>query len=159
MLKAVQSGVEVACIVSALEHSLQRPSVPPCAADTQDRLAQKGSKIEVASCVPGFAFTSLAQSTHESGSGVVKYFVQLLSWAAQSAEDGTMPLLYCICSTEVPPKGSIVVPKNGGLLGCLMGDGVTGPPCIKPLEAKCQKEQDKAALWEVSQTTTKVTML
>lgn len=125
----------------------------------QDRLAQKGSKIEVMSCVPGFAVTSLAQNTFESGSKVIKLFFQLLSWTSQSAEDGTMPLLHCICSTEPPEKGTIVVPKNGCVLGMLIRDGVTGPPMTKPLEAKCQLEADKAALWEASQKTCGVTML
>lgn len=107
----------------------------------QDRLNAANSKVKALVCAPGLASTNLQVTTNGSGgmseTWIMKY--------AQSAEDGTMPLLQC-CAGSGVANGDFYEPTKKKF-----GMRTTGPPAKWPLEPICMKEADRKMLWEESE--------
>ena len=79
------------------------------------------------------------QSTGGMGGG---WFAALLMSFAQSAEDGTMPLLYCMARPEAE-SGDFYEPPGSGTLG--------GPATKKALAGNNFGPEARALLWEESE--------
>ena len=84
--------------------------------------------------MPGWQTT-----THVIGGGFL--FINFMMRFAQSAEDGTMPLLHCMAAPDAQP-GAIYEP--GGITA------LAGPPVKKALEPMCRTAEAKRILWEES---------
>jgi hypothetical protein len=86
---------------------------------------------------PGLALTNLQVTTNDQGGmGSGMWFMRF----AQSAEDGSMPILSA-CFEPSPEPGKIWVPKYG----------VKGPPVLQPLEPECLDMEARAMLWKKSE--------
>ena len=70
----------------------------------QDHLDTKESKVFAAVAHPGLAASNLQATTAESGPGSPSGILSILMRSAQSAEDGAMPLITCICSPDVKAR-------------------------------------------------------
>jgi len=103
------------------------------AAALAEKLAAAGSKVKAVCAAPGIASTNL-QVTTAADNGMAETFI--MRWA-QSAEDGTMPLLTCVAGTEVA-NGEFYEPT---------GIGMKGLPAKKELEASCTSAKNKQTLW------------
>jgi hypothetical protein len=114
---------------------------------SQDQLRARGSKVKVFACAPGFAATYLQKNTAENG-GVMGLGAMMR--LAQSAADGALPMLECMCSKDLAP-GALVVPAYKGLMGRVIGDGVMGPPAVVKPEALCTDSLSAKLLWERSE--------
>ena len=99
---------------------------------------------------PGMVATPFVEKTRTLGDKEAHANVQNFHWFAQSAEDGALPLLQCMVGRDVKP-GSLVVPAHTGLLGLLIGDGITGPPVPKALEGMCTSRDNVDMLWKASE--------
>lgn len=102
-------------------------------------LAQKlsacGSKVKAIVAAPGLAATNLQVTTHSDGGMGATWIMAF----AQSAEDGTMPLLHCCLAPEAA-NGQLWEPA-----------GIKGPPVLKKLEPICTEERAVKMLWEESE--------
>ena len=78
-------------------------------------------------------------TTQDKGGGSA--FINFMMRFAQSAEDGTMPLLHCMAAPDAQP-GAIYEP--GGITA------LAGPPVKKALEPMCRTAEAKRILWEES---------
>ena len=105
-------------------------------AELDARLRRRGSKVKALVASPGLAATNLQVSTHADG-GMSE--VWIMKYLAQSAEDGTMPLLTCVVAPEV---------SGGELYEPLI---ITGAPRRKKLEKSCVDEKNRKTLWEMSE--------
>ena len=76
-------------------------------------------------------------TTQDKGGGSA--FINFMMRFAQSAEDGTMPLLHCMAAPDAQP-GAIYEP--GGITA------LAGPPVKKALEPVCRSAEAKRILWE-----------
>ena len=85
------------------------------------------------------AMPGLQTTTHVIGGGFL--FINFMMRFAQSAEDGTMPLLHCMAAPDAQP-GAIYEP--GGITA------LAGPPVKKALEPMCRTAEAKRILWEES---------
>ena len=119
----------------------------------QDRL-DAGGVVDVIATVahPGATASSLQINTAASGLGWLHntastYTMRLV---AQSVEDGTMPLLQCVCGVGVAAR-AFYGAGTKGVLGYLMGDRMTGPPKLVTAEPLCTDEDSNALLWELSE--------
>lgn len=72
-----------------------------------DELRRVGSKVKSIVCHPGVAVTNLQTSTPNQSVGMKAMY----TYMAQSAEDGTMPILLACCAPEVA-SGDFFGPKN-----------------------------------------------
>ena len=107
-----------------------------------DRLEQAGfSNSVIAACAaPGYAATNLQTTTQEQGGGMSGAM-----WTrrfAQSAEDGTMPLL-AACFHPDTANGDFWEPVSGG--------GMWGQAGKKELEPVCQEKEQQTLLWKASE--------
>ena len=102
-----------------------------------NKLKAKGSKVKALVAAPGLAATNLQVTTHGDG-GMASTWIMGF---AQSAEDGTMPLLHCCVSPEA---------ANGDLWE---PNGIKGPPVRVRLnkERICSEERACKVLWEESE--------
>ena len=73
------------------------------------RLAACGSKVKAVCAAPGLAATNLQVTTHQNG-GMKETWIMRF---AQSAEDGTMPLLQCCIDSGVA-SGAFIEPSGTG---------------------------------------------
>lgn len=101
-----------------------------------EKLEAKGSKVKSLCAAPGFASTNLAVTSSTDGGFTSTWAMRF----AQSAEDGTMPLLMC-CVGENSKNGEFYEPPNS----------LTGAATLKPLETNCTNEAAKKVLWEESE--------
>jgi len=106
-----------------------------------DRLTAANSKVKALVCAPGLASTNLQVTTNQND-GMSETWVMRY---AQSAEDGTMPLLQC-CAGEGVANGDFYEPTKKA-----MGMRATGPPAKFDLEKICTKEESRKILWEESE--------
>eukprot|EP00892_Ulva_mutabilis_P004897 jgi/Ulvmu1/277/UM001_0281.1 len=114
----------------------------------KDKLHERGlDNIKCFTCAPGLAASQLQANTYKNG-GIIG--LQPSMRFAQSAEDGTLPMLECIVGTDVQ-SGDLIVPSNKGFFGMLTGDGATGWPKKRQFEKVCVDEQGKKILWEESE--------
>lgn len=114
----------------------------------QDKLAERGIKnIICTTAVPGLAASNLQATTSDHGGG---WGLQLFMKFAQSAEDGTLPLLMCTTAPEIE-SGDLVTPGNSGPLSWMLGDSLSGWPKKRPVENLCSSEEGKQILWEQSE--------
>lgn len=95
------------------------------------KLAACGSKVKSLVAAPGLAATNLQVTSHLDG-GMASTWIMSF---AQSAEDGTMPLLHC-CVAPNAGNGELWEPK-----------GMKGPPTRKTLERICTEERACKVLW------------
>mmetsp|Transcript_15641 Transcript_15641/g.36049 ORF Transcript_15641/g.36049 Transcript_15641/m.36049 type:complete len:341 (+) Transcript_15641:64-1086(+) len=106
-----------------------------------DKLSDKGSKVISASCEPGYSATNLQVTTYADG-GIPTHlpFRWIGFLLAQSAEDGSLPLLSAMCGKSTV-NGDFYVPKWGAF----------GAPVKLPKREKlCDDEESKRMLWEKS---------
>eukprot|EP00892_Ulva_mutabilis_P004931 jgi/Ulvmu1/280/UM001_0284.1 len=114
----------------------------------KDQLEERGiTNILCVTAVPGLAASNLQATTAEHGGGMG---LQMLMRFAQSAEDGTLPLLECITSADMQ-SGDMVTPGNNGPISWMFGDAVVGWPKKKEVEKLCNDEASKKTLWEESE--------
>jgi hypothetical protein len=99
------------------------------------KLTAKGSKVKSLCAAPGLAATNLQVTTHGNG-GMAETWI--MRWA-QSAEDGTMPLLHC-CVGTTALNGQFFEPK-----------GVGGRAVRKDLEKLCTDPKSCEILWRESE--------
>ena len=116
----------------------------------QDHLDEKQSKVIATVAHPGLAASNLQVTTADNASGFVNGLLSFIMRYAQSAEDGTMPLLSCICKPDVKPR-AFIGPGSKGVAGFIMADNMVGLPKELTLEKICTKEESKAMLWEASE--------
>lgn len=116
----------------------------------QDRLDKQGSKVMTLVCAPGLAASNLAATTASSADGLVNSAMKVLMRFSQSAEDGTMPLLACMCAEDAKPR-AFYRPAHKGLSGMFFGDEIVGPAKKFDLETKLKTEAQKSLLWEASE--------
>lgn len=108
----------------------------------------EGTNVSVACAAPGLANTNLQTTTAQTGgmSGsmwIMKY--------AQSAEDGTMPLLNACFSPETV-NGDFWEPKgNMGVMGMFGPSGFKGPAAKVQYDKNSSDEKQQAMLWEKSE--------
>lgn len=76
--------------------------------------------------------------------------MQLFMRFAQSAEDGTLPLLECAVGADVQ-SGDLIIPGDRGPASWVLGDGVSGWPRKKEPEVICTSDVGKTILWEESE--------
>eukprot|EP00435_Cladocopium_sp_Y103_P058873 s657_g20.t2 len=105
------------------------------------RLTAANSKVKALVCAPGLAATNLQVTTNQND-GMSETWVMRY---AQSAEDGTMPLLQC-CAGEGVATGDFYEPTKKA-----MGMRCTGPPAKFELEKICTKEESQKILWDESE--------
>lgn len=105
-------------------------------AELDARLRRRKSEVKALVASPGLAATNLQVSTHADG-GMSE--VWLMKYLAQSAEDGTMPLLTCMAAPGV---------SGGELYEPLV---ITGAARRKKLEKSCVDETNRKTLWEMSE--------
>ena len=114
----------------------------------QEKLQERASKVVAVCATPGVATTALQITSAGAGyqsQGFMNGFMRF----AQTEEDGAMPLLHCIGGAV--PAGKLCSPKNKGLLGCITGDGWTGPPAVKEPEPLGASREAMDLLWEESE--------
>ncbi|CAJ1355508.1 unnamed protein product [Effrenium voratum] len=102
-----------------------------------EKLRAANSKVKALAAAPGLAATNLQVTTHSEG-GMSETWI--MRWA-QSAEDGTMPLL-CCCTAGVE-SGDFYEP--GGTMR------MKGIPQKFQLEPRCTKVESCRMLWEESE--------
>lgn len=106
-----------------------------------DKLSAIGSKVKSLVCHPGLSTTNLQATT--SSDGVNSIFMQLLMTQAQSANDGTIPLLTCM---TIPSLSS------GDFYGPTEGFGwMRGLPKKLVPEPYLHDEASKKLLWDLSE--------
>jgi len=110
----------------------------------RDRAAAAGSKVKAVVAHPGLSATNLQVNTTQDGGMSNSFSNRLMGWMAQSGEDGTCPLLTCVCVPNLT-SGDFYGPKG------LTGKAVLLPP--KPEEALAD-EKSRNLLWEVSKEVT-----
>jgi NAD(P)-dependent dehydrogenase (short-subunit alcohol dehydrogenase family) len=103
-----------------------------------DKLAAKNSKVITACAAPGLASTNLQVTTASNGGFADAWMMRF----AQSAEDGTIPLLKCCVDPEVK-NGQFYEPR--GMMA------LSGMPHLVQLEAICTRPADRVVLWEESE--------
>ena len=101
------------------------------------KLAACGSKVKALVAAPGLAATNLQVTTASDG-GMGSTWIMSF---AQSAEDGTMPLLHCCVSPDAA-NGELWEPP-----------GIKGPPVRVRLDKEriCSEERACKVLWEESE--------
>lgn len=104
------------------------------------RLAAAGSKVKAVVAAPGAASTNLQVTTYmNDGMPLASVF---MSTFAQSAEDGSMPLLTCVAADGVE-NGAFYEPR--GFLRC------KGLPKRFTLERNARNEKARKMLWAESE--------
>lgn len=96
-----------------------------------------GSGILTACCAPGYAVTNLADAS-QGMSG----FMWTRTLIAQSAEDGTMPLLECCFGTST---------KSGDFFEPSKWFNMVGPAVKVKLAKECTDKASRKLLWEASE--------
>ena len=76
--------------------------------------------------------------------------MQQLMRMAQSEEDGSMPLLQCMCGADTAPR-SFYGPSNSGMVGVIIQDTAFGPPKKLQAESLCTDPKSRDLLWEKSE--------
>jgi len=105
----------------------------------RDLLSDMRSKVIATVAAPGLAATNL--QTNTAGNGGMGWFgIQIMNFA-QSAEDGTMPLLAAAFSPS----------KSGDFWEPCEFFHMAGPPKTFDLEAVCVDENARKMLWEKSE--------
>ena len=97
--------------------------------------------------MPGLAASNLQATTTDHGGG---FGLQLLMRFAQSAEDGTLPLLECTTGADIH-SGDLVTPGNAGPISWIVGDPVSGWPKKTTPGKICTDEAGKQTLWAASE--------
>jgi NAD(P)-dependent dehydrogenase (short-subunit alcohol dehydrogenase family) len=107
-----------------------------CTLALRDRLQARHPRVLALCAAPGLAATNLQVTTHAQG-GMSETWIMRF---AQSAEDGTMPLLMCMAGAGVQ-SGELYEPA-----------GMTGPAVRVSLDAEalCASPASRALLWEES---------
>jgi len=105
------------------------------------KLEQAGKSDMISACAaPGLANTNLQVNTQENGGGMSG--AMWIMRFAQSAEDGTMPLLTACFATEVK-NGDFYEPDSFG--------GFYGKAAKKELNKNCSDPEAQMMLWEKSE--------
>ena len=127
-------------------------------APLQEKLAERQTGVTAAVAVPGIAATNFPEGMKRSGS-ITRCLVNVYFRIAgtQSAEDGTMPLLECICRPGLPAP-AFYGPQHKGWVGWLLQDGVFGPPVLKEIEPVCKSVEGQELLWRLSEEATGVSL-
>jgi len=112
----------------------------------KDKLAAANGKILSLVAHPGLSATNLQATTSDASGGAMANNLTGLMKGAQSAEDGTMPLLSCICKEGVK-NGDFFGPAD---MGCI-GPGTTGKAISIEPESYCTDETMKANIWAWSE--------
>ena len=102
----------------------------------KDRLAAANSKIITAACAPGYSATNLQTSSDGMGGAM---WTRIM---AQSAEDGTMPLLEA-CYGPSTESGDFWEPSLRG--------NMVGPAVKVKLTEECVHEASRDMLWKLSE--------
>ena len=102
------------------------------------KLTANKSKVMALVAAPGLAATNLQVTTAGAG-GMASTWIMAF---AQSAEDGTMPLLHCCVSPEVK-HGELWEPTGLG--------AIKGPPVRVAMEKMCTDSAACATLWAESE--------
>ena len=100
---------------------------------------------------PGLSASSLQLTTVQNDkSGAHNFFMKQLMRMAQSEEDGSMPLLQCMCGADTVPR-SFYGPSKGGMAGATIKDTAFGPPQQLQAESLCTDPKSRDLLWEKSE--------
>lgn len=103
-----------------------------------DKLQANGSKVKSLVAHPGLSNTNLFNGMGTPG--------QMFAGACgQTPEDGTMGILKCMCTKDMPSGGGLYGPTKGFPQGWM-----SGPPEYIPPESVCVDEKAKTMLWEKS---------
>jgi hypothetical protein len=116
----------------------------------QDELDRRHTPVFTAVAIPGLAATNFQTSFGTSGRVMGCLVWLYMRLFAQSAEDGTMPLLECMCRESLVLP-AFYGPAHKGLLGWVLKDGVFGPPIAKEAEPLCVDPGGKELLWRMSE--------
>jgi NAD(P)-dependent dehydrogenase (short-subunit alcohol dehydrogenase family) len=106
------------------------------------RLQAKGSKVKALLAHPGLARTELQQTTVKEG-GMGRIFTDLFMRLGQSAEDGALGILSCMCLPEAE-SGQFYGPGLGVL-------ALEGPAKAYGLESFYDDEATRERLWTKSE--------
>jgi protochlorophyllide reductase len=114
-------------------------------------LKERGLPIKSLCAHPGLAATNLQANTCSNSASDVDRLTGFLS-QGQSAEDGTLPLLSCICNTDAE-SGDFYGPYSdaeGALV--FAGDPMVGPPAKLTREEPLGRDvAAQEAMWAVSE--------
>jgi hypothetical protein len=119
--------------------------------NVQAKLKDRGAAIKSLCAHPGLAASNLQATTSRESTADVEFLSGLLS-QGQSAEDGTLPLLSCICNADAE-SGDFYGPwAEGEGVPVFAGDPMVGPP--KKLTREEPLSRDLAAqeaMWVASE--------
>lgn len=105
------------------------------------RIEASDSKVKALVAHPGLASTELQETTVKGG-GMGRWFTNLFMKMAQSAEDGAMGLLSCMCLPNAK-SGEFYGPGDGSM-------AVRGPAIPFALENFYDNEKTRTLLWDLS---------
>ncbi len=109
------------------------------------RIEASGSKVKALVAHPGLARTELQQTSVKEG-GMGRWFTNVFMRMAQSAEDGTMGLLSCMCRADAK-SGQFWGPGSGSM-------AIKGPAEPFDLESFYDNDQTRTLLWDRSNAAT-----
>ena len=109
-----------------------------------DKLSSKGSRVKSIVVHPGLTSTNLQQTSSKFGG---RWMLNIIMLVAQSAEDGTMPLLQACCH----PKA-----KSNDFWGP-KGNCLWGPVDKFQPEKICTEKRAKDLIWKASEKATGIT--
>jgi len=103
-----------------------------------DKLQAANSKVKALVAHPGLAATNLQVTTSKDSGGMMESILSLLMTFSQSAEDGSMGIIQCMCGPDAN-SGELWGPKS-----------MTGKPQKLKPEKLLTYEDSKNMLWELS---------
>jgi NAD(P)-dependent dehydrogenase (short-subunit alcohol dehydrogenase family) len=109
------------------------------------RIDKSGSKVKALVAHPGLARTELQETSVKKG-GMGRWFTNVFMRMAQSAEDGAMGLLSCMCRADAT-SGQFWGPGSGPM-------AIKGPAEPFTLEAFYDNDETRTLLWERSNAAT-----
>ncbi len=106
-----------------------------------ERIGSSGSKVKALVAHPGLARTELQETSVKKG-GMGRIFTNLMMKMSQSAEDGTMGLLSCMCRADAK-SGQFYGPGSGMM-------AARGPAVAFALEDFYDNDKTRTLLWDLS---------
>lgn len=106
-----------------------------------ERIQTSGSKVKALVAHPGLARTELQETSVKKG-GMGRWFTNIFMKMSQSAEDGAMGLIACMCHSDAK-SGQFWGPGAGMM-------AARGPAIPFELEDFYDNEQTRTLLWDLS---------
>lgn len=105
------------------------------------RIEHSGSKIKALVAHPGLARTELQETSVKHG-GMGRWFTSMFMRMAQSAEDGALGIIACMCLPDAK-SGQFYGPGRGMM-------ALKGPPVPFELEGFYDNDRTRELLWDLS---------